>query len=37
MVAAGRIGKPEVLRITSRDPAPPPIEYVRCQAGSSWI
>jgi myo-inositol 2-dehydrogenase / D-chiro-inositol 1-dehydrogenase len=33
MVAAGRIGKPEVLRITSRDPAPPPIEYVQVSGG----
>jgi len=32
-VADGTIGKPELLRITSRDPAPPPIEYVRVSGG----
>jgi myo-inositol 2-dehydrogenase/D-chiro-inositol 1-dehydrogenase len=29
----GRIGRLELLTITSRDPAPPPIEYVRCSGG----
>src|SRR3989442_11826943 len=29
----GRIGKLELLTITSRDPAPPPIEYVRRSGG----
>jgi len=33
MVAAGRIGTPHILRITSRDPAPPPIEYVKVSGG----
>lgn len=33
MVAAGKIGSPQILRITSRDPAPPPIEYVRVSGG----
>jgi myo-inositol 2-dehydrogenase/D-chiro-inositol 1-dehydrogenase len=33
MVAAGKIGDPHILRITSRDPAPPPIEYVRVSGG----
>jgi myo-inositol 2-dehydrogenase / D-chiro-inositol 1-dehydrogenase len=33
MVAAGQIGTPHVLRITSRDPAPPPLEYVRASGG----
>jgi myo-inositol 2-dehydrogenase/D-chiro-inositol 1-dehydrogenase len=33
IVAAGQIGKPHILRITSRDPAPPPIEYVRVSGG----
>lgn len=33
MVAAGEIGQPELLRITSRDPAPPPIEYVQVSGG----
>jgi myo-inositol 2-dehydrogenase/D-chiro-inositol 1-dehydrogenase len=29
MIASGRIGQPHILRITSRDPEPPPIEYVK--------
>ena len=33
VVAAGEIGQPHILRITSRDPAPPPIEYVRVSGG----
>ncbi len=33
MVAAGKIGEPHILRITSRDPAPPPIEYVKVSGG----
>lgn len=33
MVAAGEIGEPHILRITSRDPAPPPIEYVKVSGG----
>jgi myo-inositol 2-dehydrogenase / D-chiro-inositol 1-dehydrogenase len=33
MVAEGKIGQPHILRITSRDPAPPPIEYVRVSGG----
>jgi myo-inositol 2-dehydrogenase/D-chiro-inositol 1-dehydrogenase len=33
MVAGGKIGVPHILRITSRDPAPPPIEYVRISGG----
>ena len=33
MVAEGKIGKPHILRITSRDPAPPPIEYVKVSGG----
>jgi myo-inositol 2-dehydrogenase/D-chiro-inositol 1-dehydrogenase len=33
MVAAGKIGNPEILRITSRDPAPPPIDYVKVSGG----
>lgn len=32
-VADGRIGVPHTLRITSRDPAPPPLEYVRSSGG----
>ena len=33
MVAAGQIGEPQIVRITSRDPAPPPIEYVKVSGG----
>lgn len=33
LVAAGKIGKPHLVRITSRDPKPPPIEYVRVSGG----
>ena len=29
----GEIGKPELVVITSRDPAPPPIEYIRVSGG----
>ncbi len=32
-VASGNIGAPHLLRITSRDPAPPPIEYVKVSGG----
>jgi myo-inositol 2-dehydrogenase/D-chiro-inositol 1-dehydrogenase len=32
-VAEGQIGTPHILRITSRDPAPPPISYVRVSGG----
>ena len=33
VVASGKIGKPHLLRITSRDPAPPPPEYVKVSGG----
>jgi len=33
LVQSGAIGKPHVLKITSRDPAPPPIEYVKVSGG----
>ena len=33
LVAAGKIGQPHILRITSRDPAPPPIEYIKVSGG----
>lgn len=33
MVADGEIGEPHILRITSRDPAPPPASYVRVSGG----
>ena len=32
-VAAGRIGDPHLMRISSRDPEPPPLEYVRTSGG----
>jgi myo-inositol 2-dehydrogenase/D-chiro-inositol 1-dehydrogenase len=32
-VRAGKIGEPQVLRITSRDPAPPPIAYIKVSGG----
>jgi myo-inositol 2-dehydrogenase / D-chiro-inositol 1-dehydrogenase len=32
-IAAGRVGQPQMLRITSRDPAPPPEEYIRTSGG----
>ncbi len=33
LVASGEIGEPHILRITSRDPSPPPIEYVKVSGG----
>jgi len=33
MVASGKLGDPHILRITSRDPAPPPLAYVRVSGG----
>lgn len=33
LVRAGKIGAPHVLRITSRDPAPPPESYIRGSGG----
>jgi myo-inositol 2-dehydrogenase/D-chiro-inositol 1-dehydrogenase len=32
-VASGRIGEPHLARISSRDPAPPPLAYVRGSGG----
>ena len=32
-VAAGKIGTPQLIRITSRDPEPPPLSYVRVSGG----
>ncbi len=32
-IVSGEIGEPHILRITSRDPAPPPIEYVKISGG----
>lgn len=33
LVRTNRIGDPHILRITSRDPAPPPLEYVKVSGG----
>lgn len=33
IVASGKIGTPHILRITSRDPAPPPLSYVQVSGG----
>jgi myo-inositol 2-dehydrogenase/D-chiro-inositol 1-dehydrogenase len=33
VVASGKIGVPHILRITSRDPAPPPLAYVKVSGG----
>ena len=33
MVAQGKVGIPHILRITSRDPNPPPISYVKVSGG----
>jgi myo-inositol 2-dehydrogenase / D-chiro-inositol 1-dehydrogenase len=32
-IAAGLVGQPQILRITSRDPAPPPEPYIRASGG----
>ena len=32
-VAEGELGTPHIIRITSRDPEPPPIEYVKVSGG----
>ena len=32
-VEAGEIGEPHILRIISRDPAPPPIDYIKVSGG----
>lgn len=32
-VAAGKIGKPQIIKITSRDPEPPGIDYVKVSGG----
>ena len=33
MVAAGEIGTPHIVHIISRDPAPPPVEYIKVSGG----
>ncbi len=32
-VASGKIGEPHILRLTSRDPAPPPLSYIKVSGG----
>ena len=32
-VAAGKIGQPHILKITSRDPMPPAVEYIKVSGG----
>jgi len=32
-VRAGKIGKPHLVRITSRDPSPPPVSYIQVSGG----
>jgi myo-inositol 2-dehydrogenase/D-chiro-inositol 1-dehydrogenase len=33
LVAEGRIGAPHIVHIISRDPAPPPVEYIKVSGG----
>lgn len=33
LVGEGRVGEPHLIKITSRDPSPPPIEYVKVSGG----
>ncbi len=33
VIASGKVGTPHILRITSRDPAPPPPEYIKVSGG----
>ena len=32
-VVSGQIGAPQIIKITSRDPSPPPIEYIKISGG----
>ncbi|MFX0189058.1 MAG: inositol 2-dehydrogenase [Candidatus Hodarchaeota archaeon] len=32
-VSSGQIGTPQIIKITSRDPTPPPIEYIKVSGG----
>ncbi|MFD0958240.1 inositol 2-dehydrogenase [Paenibacillus chungangensis] len=32
-ITEGRIGEPHIIKITSRDPAPPPYEYIKVSGG----
>lgn len=33
LVKAGKVGEPHILKITSRDPAPPPLAYLKSSGG----
>jgi myo-inositol 2-dehydrogenase/D-chiro-inositol 1-dehydrogenase len=33
LIKAGKIGEPHIIKITSRDPEPPPVEYVKVSGG----
>lgn len=33
LIEEGQVGSPRILRITSRDPAPPPIDYIKVSGG----
>lgn len=33
MIKAGKIGEPHIIKITSRDPEPPPVSYVKVSGG----
>ena len=33
MIQAGKIGSPHIIKITSRDPEPPPVSYVKVSGG----
>ncbi len=33
LIQAGKIGEPHLIRITSRDPAPPPLDYLKASGG----
>lgn len=35
-VMAGEVGEPHIVRITSRDPEPPPLDYIRV-SGGLWV
>ncbi|MFX1302359.1 MAG: inositol 2-dehydrogenase [Promethearchaeota archaeon] len=32
-IVSGQIGEPQIIKITSRDPTPPPIEYIKVSGG----
>ena len=33
LISAGAIGDPQIIKITSRDPGPPPIDYIKVSGG----